>query len=130
MSSKILTNLKCLFIGESGQGKSSILKMLRGKFIPDLDNPTIGLVMDSVVNVEFENDDEIIERINFEFWELTTDNTTKHFLKDAVLDKDIIFFVFDSKNLNFEKNLTQLYEQISKILFSKGKNSHMVLLFN
>ena len=48
--------------------------MLRGKFVVNIEDPTIGLVHDSVVTIESENDNEIVEKINFEFWELPMAN--------------------------------------------------------
>ena len=48
--------------------------MFKGKFINNIEDPTIGLVYDSVLNIENENDNEIVEKINFEFWELPIDN--------------------------------------------------------
>lgn len=39
--------------------------MFKGTFLGNIDNPTIGLVYNSVIKLDNENDDGIVNKINF-----------------------------------------------------------------
>jgi GTPase SAR1 family protein len=63
MNNHVERKLKCLFIGENGQGKTSIINMFKGGFLMNIDNPTVGLIHNSNVTIDNDNDEGCVSKI-------------------------------------------------------------------
>ena len=94
-------NVNCVFLGESGVGKTSIIRRLLGKNFGKTDS-TIGIQVNFFQQIKFENQDENNSNININIWDTAGQEKYRACIKGVVQRADIIIFVKDNTPDNFE----------------------------
>ena len=104
MKKEIQKNYKvnCMFLGQSGVGKTSIIRrLLEEDFDKDCIS-TIGLHLKFYKQIKFENNNEDNSEISINIWDTAGQEKFHACIKSIIHKADIIIFVRDNINENFE----------------------------
>ena len=98
-----LYKINAVFLGESGVGKTSIIRRLLGEEFDENVKSTIGVTPHFIENIKFINEEEDNSEISIQIWD--TAGQEKYFSigKEIVQRADILIFVRDNLQYNFEK---------------------------
>ena len=104
MKKEIQKNYKvnCMFLGQSGVGKTSIIRrLLEEDFDKDCIS-TLGLDLKFYKQIKFENNNEDNSEISINIWDTAGQEIFHACIKSIIHKADIIIFVRDNINENFE----------------------------
>ena len=104
MEKEVPNNYKvnCMFLGESGVGKTSIIRRLLGEDFNENIMSTVGLEAKFFKPIKFENQDEDNSTISINIWDTAGQEQYKACVKGIIHRADIIIFVRDNVHENFE----------------------------
>ena len=126
-------NVNCILLGQSGVGKTSIIRRLLGKEFNTVMASTIGIEPNFFQQIKFENEDEDDSKISINIWDTAGQEKYHSCVKGVVRRADIIIFVRDNDQENFEFwfnfveelidiNLTKIFYCLNKTdLMSDGE---------
>jgi len=106
---------KCVFIGEGGVGKSTLLALMQGKNVSGRRDPTIGLAIEQAT---LDTDEKVT------VWDLAGQERFKFMWEDFIKGAGLTILVTDSteENIKFTK---EFYER-----FSRFKSSKVIAIAN
>ena len=104
MEKEVSKNYKvnCMFLGQSGVGKSSIIRRLLGEDFNEDITSTVGLDIKFFQPIKFENQDEDNSTISINIWDTAGQEKHQACIKGIIRRADIIIFVRDNVQENFE----------------------------
>jgi small GTP-binding protein len=106
-------NVKCIFIGDAGVGKSSIIIRYTNKEFNPQNFSTVGVeYYTRVISID-------TCRIKLQIWDLAGNNNYKSIVRSYYRNAEILYFVFDKSDRktfnNFEKWIEEFREQLNQI---------------
>ena len=113
-------SVNCMFLGESGVGKTSIINRLLNEGFDENLQPTIGVNYKFYQQIFFENEEEDGSYIAINIWDTAGQEAFHSCINGIIHKADIIVFVRDKDTENFEywfKFVDQLIDIKSKKVF-------------
>ena len=95
-------SVNCIFLGESGVGKTSIIRRLLEEGFDDNTQITNGINVKFFQQIDFENKDEDDSKISINIWDTAGQEQYQSCIKGIIHRADIIVFVRDKERENFE----------------------------
>lgn len=95
-------NVNCVFLGESGCGKTSIIKRLVGENFEENTESTVAPNYYFVQNIKFLNEEEENSEISIDIWDTAGQENYLSVGKVYIQRADIIIFVRDNLKENFD----------------------------
>lgn len=95
-------NVNCVFLGESGCGKTSIIKGLVGENFEENTESTVAPNYYFVQNIKFLNEEEENSEISIDIWDTAGQEKFRSVGKVYIQRADIIIFVRDNLKENFD----------------------------
>ena len=126
---KKLYKVNAVFLGESGVGKTSIIRRLLGQEFDENVQSTIGVSPHLFPNIKFINEEEDNSEIEIQIWDTAGQEQYRSVSKIIVQRADIIIFVRDNvfNNLeiwfNFVENIIDI--EAKKVIYCLNKTDLM-----
>jgi len=95
-------SVNCIFLGESGVGKTSIIRRLLEEGFDDNIQSTNGINFKFFQQIDFENKEEDDSKISINIWDTAGQEKYQSCIKGIIHRADIIVFVRDKERENFE----------------------------
>ena len=106
--------IKCLFAGESGIGKSSLIHLIiKGEQSQKIE-PTIGMAF-SVKTVQLTNTDGTLRSIRAQNWDAAGSPRFRSIVSSYMRNVDIVFLIFDMNRRETWEELPKWKKQIDEI---------------
>ena len=94
-------SINCMFLGESGVGKTSIIRRLLDQDFDENLQSTIGIDIKFFHQISFDNKEEDDSKISLKILDTAGQETYHAFIKGIIHKADIIFLVRDKETENF-----------------------------
>jgi small GTP-binding protein len=117
MSVNKLTNpypVKCLFAGESGTGKTTLIRLIVKGEQGEVPEPTIGMAF-SVKTVQMTNADGTLQLARSQNWDAAGSPRFRSIVTSYMRELDIAFLVFDMNKRETWEELVRWKKQIDEI---------------
>ena len=99
---KKLYKVNAVFLGESGVGKTSIIRRLLGQEFDEDVKATLGITSNSIPNIKFQNEEEDNSEVEIQIWDTAGQEKYRSVSKIILQKADIIIFVRDNHSNNLE----------------------------
>ena len=125
MKSQNIYSINCIFLGESGVGKTSIIRRLLGKGFEEHILSNMGVEPNFFEKIKFKNKDEDDSEISVKIWDTAGQEKYRSCCEGIVRKADIIIFVRDNEIENFNKwfnfveNLIDI--EVKKVIYCLNK---------
>ena len=95
--------INCVFLGESGVGKTSIIQRLIGKGFVENNSPTLNIESSFFQNIKFKNKEENDSEITVKIWDTAGQERYRSVCEGTIRKADTIIFVRDNQKENFDE---------------------------
>ena len=103
--------IKCLFAGESGVGKTTLIHLIHKGFFNETSEPTIGVAF-SVETIELQNSSGQIQTIKAHNWDAAGSMRFRSIVRQYMRNLDLVFLVFDMNNRESWERLSDWKKEI------------------